>query len=397
MNFATLKGLTIPVPQTIVSETTETSTILLEDNAGLSGSGSYVVTVDGVEYQCDTFFNEMMEPSLGDSRLYSGDASNPVDVPFYIVSWLADGWSLGDPSIDEAWVCDVFYPDSNAHTIEIKKMVDASVTQITDASGRVLWAVQSGTMAVLQVAKQTLNTYAGETEYTGEQFILLDIYPKTNGTVSVTYGGLTKTITDTSGVAEPNAQQVFFGTFNGVSDSVTTPASGELTIEGDCYAFGVGQFVSSSKSTLKGSCKCITAIDNFGSVDRLPISCVSGCPITSVQIPKTVKTIAGMAFSGCSSLATVDIANGVETIWAMAFSNCSSLKSIRIPASVNSILMRSFMGCTSLASVMFDNPSGWYVTETQGATSGTVVELTNPTENARMLTETYVDYQWYRS
>ena len=122
-------------------------------------------------------------------------------------------------------------------TLQGLTLPEGVVMQITDESGRVIWAV-SGGKVILEVEKMTSDTYAGETTYTGEQFILLDIYPKTGGTVNVTYGGLTKTITDTSGAAEPNAQQVFFGTFNGVSDSVATPTSGELTIEGGYYAFG---------------------------------------------------------------------------------------------------------------------------------------------------------------
>ena len=102
--------------------------------------------------------------------------------------------------------------------------------QIEDAQGRVLWAlpVASGSV-VLEVKKITATTYAGSTSYANEKFILLDIYPKTNGTVAVTYGGLTKTITDTSGAASPNAQQVYFGTFFNFSkfvhkaDTITAP------------------------------------------------------------------------------------------------------------------------------------------------------------------------------
>lgn len=135
-----------------------------------------------------------------------------------------------------------------------------------------LWWVldEGGGPIVLEVEKITANTYAGETTYTGEQFILLDIYPKTNGTVKVTYGGLTKTITDTSGAESPNAQRVFFGTFNGVSDSVATPASGTLTIEGDCAAFGISTYQNGSKTTNVGYCSCITDASELGEVEFIP-------------------------------------------------------------------------------------------------------------------------------
>lgn len=173
------------------------------------------------------------------------------------------------------------------------------VTQITDASGRVLWAV-SGGKAVLQVEKFTSNTYAGETTYTGEQFILLDIYPKTNRTVKVTYGGLTKTITDTSGAAEPNAQQVVFGTFNGVVHD-TTPTSGELTIEGDFYAFGCGAYSDGNSSTDKLAsdyCSCITAVVEWGNITKIPSNAFQNCDKLNISaVPEGVVSIGTKAFS----------------------------------------------------------------------------------------------------
>lgn len=178
------------------------------------------------------------------------------------------------------------------------------VTQIADASGRVLW--MAGSKAILKVTKKTLTTYANETEYANEQFILLDIYPKTNGTVKVTYGGLTKTITDTSGAAEPNAQHVFFGTFNGVSDSVTTPASGELTIEGSFYAFGAGGFKPNSAAKVNTAwCGCITEVIDWGKVTKIPDDGFRDCfkqtdanslLSINIRVPDGVTTIGGSAF-----------------------------------------------------------------------------------------------------
>jgi hypothetical protein len=143
---------------------------------------------------------------------------------------------------------------------------EGNVTQITDASGRVIWAV--GKPVVLEVAKQTLTTYAGETTYENEQFILLDIYPKNaNSTVRVTYGGLTKTLKFNG----TNAQQVFFGTFNGSSDSVSTPASGTLTIEGGYSAFATGSYKKSSNDKATTTrCSCITNIIDWGCIEFIP-------------------------------------------------------------------------------------------------------------------------------
>lgn len=276
------------------------------------------------------------------------------------------------------------------------------VTQIADAAGNVLWAVSGDSdTVILEVEKFTSNTYAGETLYENEQFVLLDIYPKTNGTVNVTYGGLTKTITDTSGAAEPNAQQVFFGTFNGVSDSVTTPASGTLTIEGDYRGFGIGEFGNSKLMT--GMCRCITKVSDMGVVEFVPPyafgSAVGGScdKITSITIPSSVTSIGSNAFVYCTGLTNVIISSSVTSIGGHAFASCTGLTNVTIPSSVTSIGGYAFALCTGLTNVTFDNASGWYVTETEGATSGTAVDVTDVTNNVTLITDTYDSYYWYRS
>lgn len=216
---------------------------------------------------------------------------------------------------------------------------EGNVVKVTDEAGNVLWAV-SGGKVVLEVEKITSDTYAGGTTYTGEQFILLDIYPKTNGTVSVTYGGLTKTITDTSGVAEPNAQQVFFGKFNGVSDSVETPESGELTIEGDYYAFGGSSFAASKYAN--SFCCPICKVKSFGTATKIPANAfgggISGTNFnqTSIKIPAQIESIGGGAFFACMSLQNIQISNGVKSIGGAAFSG-KNLQDFKIPASVTAI------------------------------------------------------------
>ena len=203
---------------------------------------------------------------------------------------------------------------------------------------------------VLEVEKITSSTYAAETEYTDEQFILLDIYPKKNGTVTVTYGGLTKTITDTSGAENPNAQKVFFGTFNGVSDSVATPTSGTLIIEGDCYSFGVASYQKSSKTLSSSYCTCITAVNEWGNITKIAGSAFMDCTsLTSVPLPDTVVSIESGAFSGCSSLALTSLPSGVTSIENYTFSSCTSLALTSLPSGVTSIGMCAFENCSSLA------------------------------------------------
>lgn len=200
-------------------------------------------------------------------------------------------------------------------TLQGLTIPEGVVTQITDESGRVIWAV-GGSKVILEVEKITSDTYAGETTYTGEQFILLDIYPKANGTVKVTYGGLTKTITDTSGAAEPNAQQVFFGTFNGVTDSVATASSGELTIDGDYYAFGLGHYARDNSYKKDIVCNCVAEISDMGNIEKIPDSALSG----------------GTKISGA-----VIIPDSVTSIGEKAFVKCTAIEEMTVPASVTSI------------------------------------------------------------
>ena len=204
---------------------------------------------------------------------------------------------------------------------------EGKVVKVTDASGAVIWAVQeeSGVPIVLEVEKITSDTYAGETTYTAEEFILLDIYPKSaNSTVKVTYGGLTKTLVFTG----TNSQKVHFGTFNGVSDEVEPPASGTLNIEGGCVAVACGSYSKTSKGIIT-YLPCITGVNDWGSM----------------------KQIAHYMFYLCKKLTEVNIPNTTTKIGTRAFADCIGLTSLIIPASVTEIGNMTFTGCTGLTDV----------------------------------------------
>ena len=337
-------------------------------------------------------------------------------------------------------------------TLQGLSIPEGVVTQIQDASGVVLWEMDAGIDGTFAVKKITSNTYVGETLYTDEQFILLDIYPKTNGTVYVTYEGVTKTITDTSGAEEPNAQQVFFGTFGGVSDEMETPESGIVTITGDLRGAGCSAFKTSK--TGPSDSKCITAIGDLNGFEIIPDRAFFQCTeiasvkipngvtkigtyafnqcssLTSIHIPESVTSIGEIAFLGCSGLTSITVAStntayyssgnclietathtlisgcmnsvipeSVTSIGNTAFTGCSSLTSIIIPESVTSIGVNAFSSCSSLTNVTFNNTSGWYVTKTSGgdASTGTAVDVTDTANNATLIVDTYRTYYWYRS
>ena len=193
------------------------------------------------------------------------------------------------------------------------------VTQVEDEAGNVLWAMPSAANPiVLEVEKITSDTYAGSTTYTGENFVLLDIYPKnSNSVVLITYGGVTKVLTFNG----TNAQQIYFGTFNGVSDSVETPTNGELIIEGECSAFAIGTFkIYENNKATTNYCSCITNIIEWGSVTEIVDYAFYECsklPIT--KLPDGITSIGAKSFYACYGIMLCELPDGVTSIGDNAF------------------------------------------------------------------------------
>lgn len=76
--------------------------------------------------------------------------------------------------------------------------------------------------------------------------------------------------------------------------------------------------------------------------------------LTRVSIPSTVTEIGEGAFSGCTSLSQIDGLDGVETIKDRAFYDCP-LNQIHIPASVKQIGLGAFSGASAGAVVFLGN------------------------------------------
>lgn len=74
--------------------------------------------------------------------------------------------------------------------------------------------------------------------------------------------------------------------------------------------------------------------------------------ITSIVLPKSVKSIGLSAFSGCAFLTSIEIPDGVETIKYYTFYKCSSLVSITLPNSITQIQSAAFSNCAKLSSII---------------------------------------------
>lgn len=153
--------------------------------------------------------------------------------------------------------------------------------------------------------------------------------------------------------------------------------------------------VSAKNSSLSGPVEIPSQVkynNEIYSITSIDSNAFSETSITSVSLPRTLKTINSSAFSDCTSLASVEFENGSQltTIEENTFKNCSALTSITIPKSVNDIKKNAFLGCSSLSSVIFKNVNGWM--------SGTTnMDTTTPSTNASNLTGSYSGTDWHRS
>ena len=119
--------------------------------------------------------------------------------------------------------------------------------------------------------------------------------------------------------------------------------------------------------------------------------------LINLYLPETVSSLGKYAFYAYKGLKNIYMSNSVCSIGDYAFGNCSALTSITIPSCVTHLGQAVFNGCTSLTSVTFEDPNGWSYSNSEYATSGTSLTLTNPSTNATYLTSSYKWYYWNKS
>ena len=181
-----------------------------------------------------------------------------------------------------------------------------------------------------------------------------------------------------------------------IPDSVTSIGSVAFCGCSALTSITIPDSVTSISAQIFQNCSALTSVNIPDGVTNIGIQAFMGCSaLTSITIPARVEIIGNNTFSNCTKLTSVAISDGVTSISKSMFSGCTALTRITIPASVKSIGSYAFSNCNALTSVTFKDTSGWYVTTTQNATSGTSVSVSNAATAASYLTNTYKTYFWY--
>ena len=226
---------------------------------------------------------------------------------------------------------------------------------------------------------------------------------------------------------------------SGVTSIGANPWSGCSSLEsisGGSSDYRVIQncLIETKTGKLVSGCKN-SDIPTDGSVTSIGKYSFSGCTdLTDMTIPDSVTSIGERAFFNCvnlesmtvpfvgekknatsnffgyifgaptfsdnvsfvpSSLKSVVITGG-SVIGTYAFYKCAGLTDVTIPESVTCIEQYAFSACNALKNIVFQNTSGWYVTQTKGATSGINVTVTDNALNLYNLKSRYYSYFWYR-
>ena len=194
----------------------------------------------------------------------------------------------------------------------------------------------------LDKTTKTIKVTRGSTKYTGSVII-----PS-----SVTYGGVTYSVTEIGGLA--------FYYCTGLT-SVTIPNS-VTKIDYDAFrgsgltSVTIPNSVTSIVSGTFQSCSGLTEVTIPNSVTSIGDYAFFNCSgLTEVTIPNSVTSIGSLAFCECTGLTSVTIPNSVTEIGESAFSRCTGLTEVTIPNSVTEIGESAFYRCSSLTSVTVPN------------------------------------------
>ena len=137
-------------------------------------------------------------------------------------------------------------------------------------------------------------------------------------------------------------------------------------------------------------CQKLTGIELPAGLKNIRDHAFTLSGLKRVVIPDGVKSIEQSAFESCP-LESVTLGSNTTSIGTEAFRG-TNLKSITLPVTLKSIRGKAFQGCNELTAVIFEDASGWIVSE---QTVDPAV-LSDPAKAAEALTQTYVQNHWQK-
>ncbi len=132
-----------------------------------------------------------------------------------------------------------------------------------------------------------------------------------------------------------------------LSDSVTRIVACGNNPKLRSVTFGKG--ITNIGSNAFSDCTGLKSINIPNTVTTIEGMAFSNTGLTSVTIPSSVTTLSEGAFYECADLTSVTIPSSVTRIESMMFQGCTSLTDVVIPDSVTAIGRQAFMGCYNLA------------------------------------------------
>ena len=170
--------------------------------------------------------------------------------------------------------------------------------------------------------------------------------------------------------------------------------NGDQYVKGNDYqvtAIGYGVFAMNTNITE------VTLPSSLTSIGEAAFQDCDG--LTSITLPEGLTSIGEAAFQDCDGLTSITLPEGLTSIGGQAFSSCSGLTELDLSncTSLTSIGSFAFAWCSRLTSITFPNTTGWYRTTSSTATSGISVDMSNPTQNATWLTDTFIGYYFKRN
>ena len=115
--------------------------------------------------------------------------------------------------------------------------------------------------------------------------------------------------------------------------------------------------------------------------------------LKKIVFSEGLEVIEKKAFKDCNLEKNLTLPEGLKAIGEKAFDSCHELEKISLPASLKTLEKRAFESCIKLKDVSFPDTANWYV-KRDNDPSWYPIDVSNPSVNAKNLSQTYKDYIW---